>query len=318
MNKPYKQYPAYNKGYLPVSSIHKIYFEESGNPKGKPVIIFHGGPGGRSKPKHRKFFNPNKWHVIAFDQRGCGKSKPFGEVRENTTWDLLDDAEKIRRHLKIKKWTVYGASWGSTLAIVYAQMYPHVVTELIVNSIWLCRKIDIEWLYAGEELKRLFPDLWEWRISALKKVGVKEGVNFNVLFKKLNSGTDREKKLVSAIFENWEGQFYKIKQSVNIIRSEDPKGKDILSNKILLHYLLNNCFLKENQLIKNAYKLPKVPTVIIHGRYDVVCPLDNAWDLKKAIPHSQLETIPGAGHYSSEKGTIDKIIEYTDLFSEGY
>ncbi len=315
MNKLYKQFPAFKKGYLQVSDIHNIYFEESGNLKGKPVILFHGGPGSRSKPKHRRFFNPKKWRVIMFDQRGCGKSKPFGEIGENTAWDLIEDAEKIKSHLKIKKWAVYGASWGSTLAIAYAEKYPEVVTELMVSSIWLCRRKDNDWLFYGEGLRRHFPDLWDWRTMALKKLGLPAGFDSKKLFDILINGTEKQKKLVSAVFENWESQFYKVKQPVKLIESEDSKEEDITSNTILLHYLVNNCFFKENQLIKDASKLPKVRIVIIHGRYDVVCPVDNAWNLKKAIPHASLEIIPGAGHHRSERGMKDKIVEYTDKYS---
>ena len=315
MNKLYKQYPAFRKDSLQVSEIHKIYFEESGNPKGKPVILFHGGPGSKSKPRHRRIFNPKKWRVIMFDQRGCGKSKPFGEIHDNTTWDLLEDTEKLRKHLKINKWAVYGASWGSTLAIAYAEKYPKVVSNLIVSSIWLCRKKDVDWLFNGECLRRMFPDLWEWRTSALKKLGLSSGYNSKILFNILKNGTEKEKKLVSAIFENWEGQFYKVKQSIKLIKAEDSRIKDIESNKVLMHYVVNNCFFKDNQLVKEAKKLPKVPTVIIQGRYDVVCPLDNAWDLKNAVLHSKLEIIPGVGHHSSERGTINKLIEYTDRYS---
>lgn len=315
MNKLYKQYPAYNKGYLQVSSIHKIYFEESGNPKGKPVVVLHGGPGSRSKPKYRRFFNPKKWRVIMFDQRGCGKSKPFGEIKDNTTWDLLEDIEKLRKHLKIKMWVVFGGSWGSTLGLAYAEKYPRVITDIILRGIWLCRKKDIEWLFGGEELKRLFPDLWEWRMKALNKIKVGRNDSLKRLFEMLKSKNEKTRKLAATVFNNWEDQFSKVGNTVQLLEPEDIDEKEIQSIKILMHYVINNCFLKENQLIKNAYKLPKVPTVIVHGRYDVVCPLDNAWELKKSIPNAILEIVPGVGHNSSEKGIQEKLIEYTDKFS---
>lgn len=315
MNKLYKQYLAYRKCHLQVSSIHKIYFEEAGNPMGKPVVVLHGGPGSRSKPKYRRFFNPGKWRVIMFDQRGCGKSKPSGEIKNNTTTDLVEDTEKIRKYLKIKKWTVFGGSWGSTLGLAYIEKYPNTVSDIILRGIWLCRKKDIDWLMNGECIKRLFPDLWEWRVNAYKKLGIKEQNDFKALFQKLDSGTDKEKKMTVAIFENWEGQFSKIGKLARLVNPDNSDEKEKFANKILMHYIINNFFLKENELIENAYKFPKVPTVIIHGRYDVICPLDNAWELKKAIPHTEFKIVQLAGHNSSEKGTIDKIIEYTDKFS---
>ncbi|MFC1600621.1 prolyl aminopeptidase [Patescibacteria group bacterium] len=315
MNKLYKQYTANKKGFLQVSDVHKIYFEESGNPKGKPVIVLHGGPGSRCKPKYRRYFNPRKWRVVMFDQRGCGKSKPLGEIEDNTTWDLVDDIEKLRKYLKISKWLVFGGSWGSTLGLAYAEKYPSVVTGMILRGIWLCRKKDIEWLFGGEALRRLFPDLWERRAGAIKKLGAHDKNSMKILFGMLKGDREKDKKYVSAVFENWEGQFSKVGKAIRLFKQNEMTEREVVSNKMLMHYVLNNCFLQEDQLIKNAKKLPKVPMVIIHGRYDVVCPLDNAWDLKKAIPHATLEIVPGAGHHSSEKGIRDKLIEYADKFS---
>ena len=314
IKKLYRQFPAYNKDYLQASNIHKVYYEESGNPKGKPVIVLHGGPGSKSKPKYRKFFNPKKWWVVMFDQRGCGKSKPLGEIKDNTTWDLVDDVEQLRKHLAIKKWGVFGGSWGSTLALAYAEKYPESVTELMLRGIWLCRKEDIDWLLVGKDLRRLFPDLWDWRVKNLNKLGIDVFNPLKGLYKKLFNGTKKEQKLATIIFENWEGQFLKVDQKPKLMKVEEVEDSDIASKRILLHYVVNNCFFKPNQLIKDINKLPKVPTAIIHGRYDIICPVDQAWKLQKVLPKAKFEIIPMSGHHSSEDGILSKLIECTDKF----
>jgi proline iminopeptidase len=316
MRKLYKQFPAYDRGYLQVSDLHKIYYEQSGNPGGKPVVVLHGGPGSKSKPKYRKYFNPKKWRVVLFDQRGCGKSRPRGELEENTTSDLVDDIEKIRKHLNIPKWTIFGGSWGSTLGLAYAEKYPKVISEMILGSIFLCRKKDIEWLFGGNALKHFYPDLWELRQTYLKKLKMTSGKEYDKLYKVLTSGTLKEKKIATIFFENWESQFMAMGQEIRLIKLEEVKEEDILDDKILMHYVVNDLFLEENQLIRNVKKLPKVPTVIIHGRLDMDCPFENAWELKKAILHATLEIIPDAGHHSSEPGTIGKLVEYTDKFAD--
>lgn len=314
MKKPYPQFSSYNESFLKVSPNHEIYYEESGNPKGKPVIVFHGGPGSKSKPKYRRFFNPEKWRIVMFDQRGCGKSKPLGEVEENTTWDLVGDAERIRKHLKIDKWVVFGGSWGSTLGLIYAEKHPSAVRGLILRGIFLCRKRDIDWLMVGKELKRLFPDLWDWRVKNIKKLGIDINNPLKGLYQKLFEGDKKEQRLATTIFENWESQFLKVDQEPKLMKEKDVKETDIASKKILMHYVINNCFFKPNQLMEEIGKLPKVPTVIIHGRYDVICPIEQAWELHKALPKAKFEIIPASGHHSSEEGILSKLVEYTDKF----
>lgn len=316
MKKLFQQVPAYNEGYLKVSPTHEIYFEESGNPKGKSVIVFHGGPGSKSKPKYRKFFNPKKWRVVMFDQRGCGKSKPLGKIKDNTTWDLVEDAEKIRKHLGIEGWVVFGGSWGSTLGLAYSQKYPSVVTGMILRGIWLCRNKDIDWLLKGKELKNLFPDLWDWRVENLEKLGVNTSDLLNNLYSKLFSKDVKEQKLATIIFENWEGQFLKVDQEIKLMKIEEVKKADIASNRILMHYIVNNCFFKQNQLLNDIDKLPNVPTVIIHGRYDVICPVEQAWELHKVLPKARFEIIPASGHHSFEEGILSELVEETERFAK--
>jgi len=314
MRKLYRLFPIRKEGYLKVSDLHSIYFLESGNPKGKPVILIHGGPGSKSKPEHKKFFNPKKWRVIQFDHRGCGKSRPKGEIKENTTWDLVEDIEKLRKHLKIEKWIVYGGSWGSTLALAYSETYPKVVEKIILFSVWLCRKKDVDWLVNGDELKRLFPDLYEKREETLKKLKIAQNSISTGLHEKLFKGTKREQKLVSMILENWEGQFYGVGQRVKLINRGEVTAEMTLNDRILVHYLVNNCFFEENQLLNNVSEIKNIKTVIIHGRYDVVCPFEQAWELHKRLPNSILEIAPASGHHSNEPYMADRIVKYTDKF----
>lgn len=315
MRKLYRLFPVRKEGYLKVSDLHRIYFQESGTPKGKPVILLHGGPGSKSKPEHRKYFNPKKWRVIQFDQRGCGKSQPSGEIKENTTWDLVEDIEKLRGHLEIKKWVVYGGSWGSTLALAYSETYPKVVDKIILFSIWLCRKKDIDWLVSGDELRRLFPELHEKREHALRNLDIAPNNIIGGLHEKLFKGTKKEQKMTSMILENWEGQFYKVKQGLKLIKHEDVTDEMISNDRISMHYLINNCFFEENQLLNNTSKIKYIKTAIVHGRYDVVCPLEQAWELHKRLPNSVLEIAIASGHHSNEPNTADKIIKFTDKFA---
>ena len=315
MRKLYRQFPVRKEGYLKVSDIHRIYYQESGNPEGKPIIVIHGGPGSKSKPKHRKFFNPKKWRVIQLDQRGCGKSKPLGEVKENTTWDLVEDIEKLRKHLKVKKWVVSGGSWGSTLALAYTQTHPEVVEEIILYSIWLCRKKDVDWLIKGDELRRIFPDLFEKREDALKELKIESNHIIEGLHEKLFKGTKKEQKLASLVIDNWEGQFYAVAQKIKLMRYEDVDDELIASNRVLMHYFIDNCFFEENQLLKNARNIRNIRTAIVHGRYDVICPVEQAWELHKKLPNSVLEIALASGHRSNEIRMTDKIIKYTDKFS---
>lgn len=315
MRNLYSPLDAYNQGFLQVSPLHAIYYEESGNPHGIPVIVLHGGPGSKSKPKYRQFFHPEKYRIILFDQRGCGKSIPLGEIKENTTWDLVEDIEKLRNHLGIRAWIVFGGSWGSTLALAYAETHPEAVRALIVRGIWLCRNQDIDWLLKGKELQKVFPDLWKKRCEYLKRLNIDVENPLERLYDKVMHGSVEEQKLVSVIFMNFEGQFMSVNQTPQLATEDDVTEEIVNEHKILLHYAKNQCFLKENQLIKNADKLPNVPTVIIHGRYDMICPFENAWELKNALPNAYFELIPDAGHYSSEPGTVDKLIEWTDRLS---
>ena len=303
----------FNTFYLPVSDLHTIYVEESGNKNGKPVIFLHGGPGGGVDPKYRRYFNPDKWRIIMFDQRGCGKSTPFAELKENTTWDLVDDIEKIRKHLSIDRWVVYGGSWGSTLSLAYSQTYPDSCKALILRGIFLVRKKEIHWFYQ-EGASKIFPDDWQ---SFIAPIPIEKRDNLLEAYYNLLIGKDSSKKIEAAkAWSTWEGSTVRLIQDKDFIGDfSDEKFAEAFA-RIESHYFMNNAwFNSDNHLIENVDKIRHIPAVIVHGRYDVICPVENAWELHQAWPESELHIIPDAGHSIFEEGIKDKILEYTEKFS---
>ena len=303
----------FNTFSLPVSDLHTIYVEESGNKNGKPVIFLHGGPGGGVDPKYRRYFDPEKWRIIMFDQRGCGKSTPFAELEENTTWDLVSDIEKIRNHLSIDQWVVFGGSWGSTLSLAYSQTHPDSCKGLILRGIFLVRKKELDWFYQ-EGASNIFPDRWE---SFLEPIPVEKRDNLMQAYYEILTGEDHSKKIEAAkAWSTWEGSTVKLLEDENFISDfSDDKFAEAFA-RIECHYFMNNCwFDSDNHLIENMHKIKHIPGVIIHGRYDIVCPVIQAWDLHKAWPEADLHIIPDAGHSIFEDGIKNKILEYTDRFS---
>ena len=303
----------FNTFNLPVSDLHTIYVEESGNKNGKPVIFLHGGPGGGVDPKYRRYFDPKKWRIIMFDQRGCGKSTPFADLEENTTWDLVSDIEKIRKHLSIDKWVVFGGSWGSTLSLAYSQTHPGSCKGLILRGIFLVRKKELDWFYQ-EGANNVFPDRWE---SFLEPIPVEKRDNLMQAYYEVLTGEDYSKKIEAAkAWSTWEGSTVRLLQDENFISDfSDDKFAEAFA-RIECHYFMNNCwFDSDNYLIENMHKIRDIPGVIIHGRYDIICPVIQAWDLHKAWPEADLHIIPDAGHSIFEDGIKNKILEYTDRFS---
>ena len=303
----------FNTFNLPVSDLHTIYVEESGNKNGKPVIFLHGGPGGGVDPKYRRYFDPKKWRIIMFDQRGCGKSTPFAELEENTTWDLVSDIEKIRKHLSIDKWVVFGGSWGSTLSLAYSQTHPDSCKGLILRGIFLVRKKELDWFYQ-EGANNIFPDRWE---SFLEPIPVEKRDNLMQAYYEILTGEDYSKKIEAAkAWSTWEGSTVRLLQDENFISDfSDDKFAEAFAI-IECHYFMNNCwFDSDNHLIENMHKIRHIPGVIIHGRYDIICPVIQAWDLYKVWPEADLHIIPDAGHSIFEDGIKNKILEYTDRFS---
>jgi proline iminopeptidase len=314
MKEMYPEIEAYSTGFLKVSDLHNMYYEESGNPEGKPVVFLHGGPGGGVAPHFRRYFDPKKWRIILFDQRGCGKSTPFAELKDNTTWDLVSDTEKLREHLKIEKWSVFGGSWGSTLALAYSITHPDRCRELFLRGIFLLRKKEIDWFYQ-EGCSRIFPDLWE---GYVKPIPVEERGDFvKAYYKRLTSDDPAVRKEAALAWSIWEGSTSKlIYDKVAAAKFGEDEFADAFA-RIECHYFTNKGFFSEdNFLINNVNKIRHLKTVIVQGRYDVVCPADSAWALYRAFPEAEMHLIPDAGHSLSEAGITSKLIEYTDMWSQ--
>ena len=303
----------YNQGKLKVSQLHTIHYEESGNPQGKPVIFLHGGPGGGITPMYRQYFDPQQWRIVMFDQRGCGQSTPYAELRENTTWDLVSDIEKLRQHLDIEKWVVFGGSWGSTLALTYSQTHPDSCKGLILRGIFMLRMSEIRWFYQ-EGASYIYPDAWE---EYLKPIPPAERNDLLTAFYKRLTSKDKQIRLEAArAWSVWEASTSKLIPSQT---SKDRFGMAEFAEafaRIECHYFVNRGFFeRENQIIENIDRLRHLPGVIVQGRYDVVCPMKTAWELHRAWSEAELIIVPDAGHSVSEPGIKDALIQATDRFA---
>ena len=302
----------YNTGFLKVSDLHTIYFEEAGNPHGKPVIFVHGGPGGGIDASYRRFFDPKVWRVILFDQRGCGKSTPSFELKENTTWDLVSDMEKIRALLQIEKWTVFGGSWGSTLALAYAIKNPSLVQGLILRGIFLLREKEIQWFYQ-EGASFIFPEAWA---KYLKPIPFNERHDLvNAYYSRLTSEDAQVRSEAAKAWAVWEGSTSKLYTDPAMIERFGGDDFALAFARIECHYFTNKGFFEEDGwLLKNVDKIRHIPTWIVQGRYDVVCPATSAHELHSLWPESELFIISDAGHSASEPGIKSKLIEATNYF----
>lgn len=313
----YPRLESRRSGRLRVSEIHEIYWEESGNPNGIPVIAVHGGPGGGSSPEMRRFFDPGKYRIILFDQRGCGRSTPHSELRENTTWDLIDDMESIRDALGVDRWLVFGGSWGSTLSLAYGVTHPDRTLGLVLRGIFLVSKAEIQWFYQSGA-SRLFPDAYD---RYIKPIPEDERDDLLMAFHKRLIGDDKQARIDAArAWSRWEGETLSIKgPTTTPARFNEDDFVDAFA-RIECHYFVNRGFFaSDNWLLDEARtKLKDVPGVIVHGRYDVVTPLSTAWALSKAWPKADIHIIPDAGHSSMEPGIVDKLIQATDDFAIQY
>ncbi len=310
MRELYAESTPYNEDDLKVSSLHTIKFYEYGNPNGKPVVFLHGGPGGGVSTRYHRYFDPKKWRIVLFDQRGCGKSTPFAEIKENTTWDLVEDIEKLRKHLNIKSWSVFGGSWGSTLALAYGVTYPESCETFFLRGIFLLRDKEIKWFYQ-EGCSKIYPDFWQPYRDAIPE---NERHDFlSAYYKRLTSDDPSERIKFAKIWSTWEGSTSKL-----IVDQEkaDGYGEDdfaLAFARIECHYFMNKGFFNtDNYLIENIDKIKNHKCYIVHGRYDVVCPVENAWELKQALPSAELFIIQNAGHALDELPITDKLIELTD------
>ncbi len=304
--EPYKSY------YFPVSDGHQLYVEEVGNPDGIPVVFLHGGPGGGFSPDHRRLFDPGAYRIVLFDQRGAGKSKPHASLEANTTWHLVADLEALRQSLNISKWLVFGGSWGSTLALAYAETHPEAVSGLILRGIFLCRPEEIRWFYQ-EGCSWIYPDLWEAYIAPVPS---SERHDMIQAYYRLLTHPDEAIRLQAAkAWSVWEGSTCKLIPNESVIANFEADAHALAMARIECHYFVNNAFFtKENQLLADVDRIRHIPTWIVHGRYDVVCPAKNAWDLHQVFPEAQLRIISDAGHAYNEPGILEALLEATETF----
>ncbi len=302
----------YNSGFLRVSDIHTVYYEEAGNPVGHPILFLHGGPGGGIHPIYRRFFDPDFYRIILLDQRGCGQSTPHAELRENTTWDLVDDLERLRDLLSIEKWIVFGGSWGSTLALSYAIVHPERVIGLILRGIFLCRKQEIDWFYQ-EGAGRIYPDAWE---NYLAPIPLDERNDLVRAYHQRLTNTNMDIQLEAArAWSIWEAATSKLIQDQKSMQDFEDPQRAIAFARIECHYFINDAFMPyDNYLLDKAQAIDYIPTRIVQGRYDVVCPMQTAWDLSKAMPRARLIVVQDAGHSISEPGILRELIQATEDF----
>jgi proline iminopeptidase len=301
----------YDSFRLAVSGLHEIHVEQAGNPEGRPVVFFHGGPGAGISPLHRRFFDPSFWRVVLFDQRGSGRSTPLGEVRENTTADLVADAELIRERLGIGKWLVFGGSWGSTLGLAYAEAHPERCTGLILRGIFLSRKAEVHWTFGGGA-QRIFPDGWAEFLSVLD-----EAEKSDVLaayHRRLSSSDPAVRKRAALAWNRWEELASHLVANLAPVAEEDVPTEVALA-RIEAHYFVNGAFLSpDDQLLRDVEKIRHLRGVIVQGRYDMVCPAVSAWDLHAAWPGSRLVLVPAAGHSADEPGIVSALVDATEEF----
>lgn len=299
----------FNEQFIKVDAPHNLYVEQCGNPNGIPVLFVHGGPGGGCSEDNRRFFDPNEYRIILFDQRGAGRSTPHAELEGNNTQALVADIEKIRETLGIKKWVLFGGSWGSTLSLVYAIHHPDRVLGLILRGIFLNRPQDIEWLFNGKGANFVFPDHWEAFIDVIAEDQRHDLVN---AYYQLLTGTDEIKRMTAAkAWSAWEGHCLTLLPNQDVINHMESPHTALSLARIECHYFVNQCFLENNFILDNLHKLHDIPGIIVHGRYDMVCNIDNAWALHKAWPSSQLKIVRAAGHGACEEGIIDALVHST-------
>ena len=296
----------YKTWQFPVSDIHTLYIEESGNPDGVPVVFLHGGPGGSCGPGHRRFFDPEEYRIILFDQRGCGKSKPHASLEDNTTPDLIADLEKIRQHLEVDSWVVFGGSWGSTLALVYAETYPQRVLGLILRGIFLSRDEDVRWLFQGGA-GRLFPEAWQHYLEPIPENERDDMIS--AYHQRLTSGNEIIRMGAAKAWSIWEGSTATLLPDKSVVDYFSDPHIALSIARIECHYFINQCFLNPGQILDNAHNLKHIPGFIVHGRYDVICPIDQAVLLDQHWSESKLVIIDNAGHAVTERGISDALVD---------
>ncbi|MDD9891542.1 MAG: prolyl aminopeptidase [Gammaproteobacteria bacterium] len=300
--KPFKRHQ------IRVSDVHELYLDESGDPEGIPVLFVHGGPGGACDASSRRFYDPQIFRIITFDQRGCGRSTPHGSLEQNTTADLISDMEKIREHLAIDKWVLFGGSWGSTLSLLYAQAHSDRVSALILRGIFLCRQSELDWLYK-DGANRIFPDYWEDFIKPITES--ERGDLIKAYYERLTGEDELARMAAAKAWSAWEGNCIKLRPSAEALAKFTKPHFALALARIEAHYFSNKGFVEENQILKNISSINDIPGRIVHGRYDIVCPLSNALALHHQWANSELHIVRDAGHSASEPGIVDALIRAT-------
>jgi proline iminopeptidase len=303
----------YKTGYLEVGDGHSLYWELCGNPDGKPVVFLHGGPGAGISTDHRRQYNPDKYNILLFDQRGCGRSTPHASLEANTTWHLVDDIEKLRQMVGVDQWMVFGGSWGSTLSLAYAVTHPDRVTELVLRGIFLFDPYELDWMYKAGGVSQLYPDKWEEFVAPIPEA---ERGDLVEAYRKRLTGSDRAEQLRCAkAWSKWEAQIVTLLPNANVVEEFTEDDKAIAIARIENHYMANSGWIDEGQLLREAGKLKGIPAVICQGRHDCCTPVAAAWALHTRWPEAELEIIPDSGHLFNEPGMIDALVRATDKFA---
>ncbi|MCV6588236.1 MAG: prolyl aminopeptidase [Marinobacterium sp.] len=302
----------YRERMLETGEGHTLYVEESGNPAGIPVVFVHGGPGGGTAPAHRCFFDPERYRIVLFDQRGCGRSTPHASLENNHTSALISDMEQIRQALGIEQWLLFGGSWGATLSLLYAQAHPQHVLGLILRGIFLCRDEDVHWLYQ-QGANHIFPDYWH-DFEAVIPQDERHDM-LQAYHNRLTSSNEIARMAAAKAWSVWEGRCSTLQPSADVEDHFADPHLALSMARIEAHYFINRGFLAENQILRDADKIAHLPTVIVHGRYDMVCPVKQALELHAVLPEAQLHIVRDAGHSSMEAGTIDNLVRATNDFA---
>lgn len=301
--------------YLRVSSVHQLWVTEYGNPAGIPVVFLHGGPGAGCESYHPRFFDPDKYHIILFDQRGSGRSTPNAELEENTTQHLVEDIEKLRIELKIDKWVVFGGSWGSTLGLVYAETHPDKVLGLVLRGIFLCRPEDISWFYQ-EGASAIFPDYWQDYVAVIPEQERRDMVG--AYYERLISADEQVRLRAAREWSVWEGRTSTLLPKKSVTDHFGSEDVALSLARIECHYFIHGSYLEPNQLLRDAYRLRDIPGYIVHGRYDVVCPLKQADALHQAWPEANYYVAPSSGHSATEPEIVDRLVLATNELALHY
>jgi len=309
----YPDIASHRTGRLRVSDLHEIYFEECGSPSGKPALLLHGGPGGGINPIMRRYHDPSAYRIVLFDQRGCGRSTPHASLEENTTWHLVDDIERLRVHLGIDRWQVFGGSWGSTLALAYAETYPERVTELVLRGIFMLRRAELEWFYQ-DGCSWIFPEAFADYVRVIP--AAERGDLIAAFYRRLTDEDQAVQLEAARAWSAWEGKTLSLLPDAERVRRFSEEHYALAFARIECHYFVNGGFFHaDDQLLQDAHRLRDIPGVIVHGRYDVVTPVKNAYDLHRAWPQADLRVVADAGHAMTEPGIVHELVSATKRFA---